>query len=279
MPDFGKIGDGEVSPPQRFEKGIDMRSRRLLGCVVGLLLAVTGCGAVTTGTARAPSATPSADSTPQGVPAGCGSGQARDLDSTLRIIKDGPDCAGSTNRFWQQQLGSRWTPAKFISYDDGHLPDSKCAEGGAPADFADNAFYCPLDDVVAFSNQLMDRLFANGGPYLPVVVLQHELGHRANHLGHTVGVVSRSEENQADCEAGATTHFAENAKRLPLADVFRSAGLLFKLGDVSNFGDETANDPGAHGTPPQRLFAFTRGYVQGIGICDDLGRNPTGHTT
>jgi predicted metalloprotease len=236
-----------------------------------------------TGSAEGPSAgssaSPKADSTPQTVPADCATGLATDVEGALRIIKDGPECPGSTNRFWQQKLGSRWTPAKIISYDDGSLPDSKCAEdGGTPADFADNAFYCPLDDVVAYSNQLMNRLFQQGGPYLPVVVLQHELGHRANHLGGNEGVASRSEENQADCEAGATTKFAQKAGRLPFADALKSAKLLFELGDVSNFGDETANDPGAHGTPPQRAIAYGRGYFQGLGVCARLGRDATGHT-
>jgi predicted metalloprotease len=256
-----------------------MRSR-LLGIAVGLVLALTACGSATPGSAGATpagSGSPKADSTPQTVPAGCGSGEAKDVESALRIIKDGPECPGSTNRFWHQQLGDKWTDAKFISYDDGSRPASKCAEDGNPDDFADNAFYCPLDDIVAFSNQLMDRLYREGGPYLPVVVLQHELGHRANHLAGTTGVVSRSEENQADCEAGVTTKFARSADRLPVSDALKSAKLLFELGDVSNFGNETASDPGAHGTPPQRLIAYGRGYFGGIRSCVAVGRNPAGH--
>jgi predicted metalloprotease len=260
-----------------------MPSRRLLGCVVGLMLALTACGNSTTGTSDSQpqagaSASPAADSTPQPEPSDCGTGEARDLESALRIVKDGPECAGGTNRFWREQLGDEWTTPKIISYDDGDLPDSQCAEDGTAEDFADNAFYCPLDDVIAFSNQLMERLIAEGGPYLPVVVLQHELGHRANKVGDMQGVVSRSEENQADCQAGASTRFALNEGRLPFADALRSAKLLFELGDVSNFGDETADDPGAHGTPPQRVVAYGRGYFQGIGVCDDLGRDRTGHT-
>jgi predicted metalloprotease len=254
---------------------------RLLGGLVGLLL-LTACGSVTTGSgggaSAGSSASPKAGSTPQTVPADCATGLATDVENALRIIKDGPECPGSTNKFWQQKLGSTWTPAKIISYDDGSRPDSKCAEDGSPDDFADNAFYCPLDDVVAYSNQLMTRLFQQGGPYLPVVVLQHELGHRANHLADTQGVVSRSEENQADCEAGATTKFAQKAGRLPFTDALKSAKLLFELGDVSNFGDETANDPGAHGTPPQRAIAYGRGYFQGLNVCAGLGRDATGHT-
>lgn len=258
-------------------------ARAVIAVLIAVLIAVsaaaTACGPVSGSSSggRGAGAPPTAASTPIPVPASCGGGLARDVDSALRIIRDGPDCPGSTNRFWRAQLGNRWTDAKFISYDDGDLPESRCAEGGSASDFADNAFYCPLDDVVAFSNQLMNRLYVQGGPYLPVVVLQHELGHRANRIAGQQGVVSRSEENQADCEAGATTHFAYSAKRLPASDAVRSAKLLFELGDVSNFGDETANDPDAHGTPPQRLAAYTRGYFQGITVCDDIGRNATGH--
>jgi predicted metalloprotease len=251
--------------------------RRLAGCVAGLaLLAAAGCAS--SGLSRTTGPTPPVAATPVTAPPDCGSGTARDVESALRILSDGPDCPGSTNRFWREQIGATWTPPTFISYDDGTRPDSRCAKDEDVDAFADNAFYCPLDDKVAFSNQLMDRLYQQGGPYLPVVVLQHELGHRANHLANVEGVVSRSEENQADCEAGATTRFAYVAHRLPGADALRSAGLLFQLGDVSNFGSETADDPGAHGTPPQRVAAFGRGYFQGIRICDDLGRNPLGHT-
>jgi predicted metalloprotease len=252
---------------------------RLLLCVAGLLLATTACSGTTGGSTRnRPSGGASSGGTVVPAAAACGSGVATDLAGALRIIQDGVSCAGSTNRFWSQQLGSKWTPATFLSYDDGTLPKSRCARGGAAADFADNAFYCPLDDVVAYSNQLMNRLYRTGGPYLPVVVLEHELGHRANHIADQQGVVSRSEENQADCEAGTTTHFAESAHRLPLADVLRSAKLLFELGDVSNFGAETANQPGAHGTPPQRLIAFSRGYLNGLRACRVLGQSPTGRT-
>jgi predicted metalloprotease len=253
------------------------------GVVVGLLLLTTACGTVTSGSAggqpsNGRSASPAVGSTPRAVPADCATGVATDVENALRIIEDGPRCPGSTNQFWEQKLGSKWTPARIISYDDGSLPKSKCASGGSPNDFADNAFYCPLDDVVAYSNQLMQRLFQQGGPYLPVVVLQHELGHRANRIADTEGVVSRSEENQADCEAGATTRFAQKAGRLPFTDALKSAKLLFELGDVSNFGHETAADPGAHGTPPQRFTAYGRGYLQGLRVCASLGRNPTGHT-
>ena len=58
-----------------------------------------------------------------------------------------------------------------------------------------------------------NSLYATGGPYLPVVVLEHELGHRANEIDDTIGPISRSEENQADCDAGVTTAYARTAQQ------------------------------------------------------------------
>src|SRR3954464_10123271 len=121
-----------------------MRSR-FLGVVVGLMLVTAACGSTTTGSAGtqpATSASPAADSTPQTVPPNCGGGIPPDVQGALRIITDGPDCPGSTNQFWRRQLGDKWTTPTIISYDDGDLPDSTCADGGNPEDFVDNAFYC-----------------------------------------------------------------------------------------------------------------------------------------
>jgi predicted metalloprotease len=181
------------------------------------------------------------------------------------------------NTFWRQQLGAAWTPVKLVPYRDGQRPQDACGgEVADPTQLAENAFYCPEDDTIAYSEDLLGQLAAAGGPYLPVVVLEHEEGHRANRLGNHVGAISRSEENQADCEAGASTRFARNARRLPLTDVFNSASLLYQLGDRQAFGRERASDPGAHGTPHQRLVAFTRGYLQGLPACNRLGRSRTG---
>jgi predicted metalloprotease len=200
-----------------------------------------------------------------------------DLASATAILTDPPGCPGAVNTFWRQQLGAAWTPIKLVPYRDGQRPRDACGgEVADPTQFAENAFYCPQDDTIAYSEDLLGQLAQVGGPYLPVVVLEHEEGHRADRLGNHVGAISRSEENQADCDAGASTRFARNARRLPLTDVFNSASLLYQLGDRQAFGRERASDPGAHGTPHQRLVAFTRGYLQGLPACIRLGRSRTG---
>jgi predicted metalloprotease len=203
---------------------------------------------------------------------------AVDLETTVAILTDGPECPGSVNEYWHQELGNLWTEPTFISYRDGQIPDNACTEDITdPDEVADNAFFCSADDTISYSEDLLDKLYEEGGPYLPVVVLEHELGHRANYIARSVGVISRSEENQADCDAGLTTAWARTYHRLPFSDVLKSAGLLYTLGDTRNFGDEIALSPDAHGSPSQRVIAFSRGYAQNsVKVCRALGTSETG---
>jgi hypothetical protein len=256
------------------------------GLVVAATLAVSACGSSSTGVSGTlgSSGSPSSAPAPAGtsstttVPAGCHSGIAHDVESTLAILTDPADCPGSVNQFWTQQLGSQWTEPTFVAYSDGQVPRDACgAADGNADDFADNAFYCPTDDTVAYSRELLDSLFQKGGPFLPVVVLMHELGHRADRIAGVVGPISRSEENQADCSAGVETAFARTAHRLPFTDVLSGARLLFQLGDTRHFGAELASSPDAHGTPAQRLIAYSRGYLQhNIKVCRTIGQSSTG---
>ncbi len=253
---------------------------RMGGWVAAVMLAVTACGSsaggsvsgtVTTSGPPTPAATPA-------LPAGCHGGVAHDIQSTLAILTDPSNCPGSVNEYWTEQLGGRWKTPTFVAYSDGQVPQDACgAADGNAGDFSDNAFYCPSDDTVAYSRELLDGLFQKGGPFLPVVVLMHELGHRADHILGVVGPISRSEENQADCSAGVTTAFARTAHRLPFTDVLGAAKLLYQLGDTRHFGSELASSPDAHGTPAQRLIAFSRGYLQhNIKVCRTIGQSPTG---
>jgi uncharacterized protein len=229
----------------------------------------------TTGPSDAPSPTPTVS-----LPPGC-HGMAVDLETTVAILTDGSECPGSVNQYWHQELGNLWTEPTFISYRDGQIPKTACTEDITdPDEVADNAFFCSADDTVSYSEDLLDKLYDEGGPYLPVVVLEHELGHRANFIARSEGVISRSEENQADCDAGLTTSWARTNHRLPFADVLKSAGLLYTLGDTRNFGDEIALSPNAHGSPSQRVIAFSRGYAQNkVSVCRALGQSPTGSVT
>jgi predicted metalloprotease len=207
----------------------------------------------------------------------CG-GRATDLAGALRIVTDPTGCPGAVNTFWRSQLGDAWTPPRIVQYRNGEVPAVACATADPdPDQFANNALYCPADDSVAFSVEFMNELAAMD-PNYPLYVLLHELGHRADRIAGTVGVVSRAEENQADCLTGLQVNAAEDAERLDLLDAFQGAVLFFSLGDARGgwFDREAAAAPDAHGTPRQRAQAFGFGYLRDLDYCNGLGRSPTG---
>lgn len=253
---------------------------QLGGVLSAITLALAGCGSGKPTAATTPSQpTSSPSSSPSAsLPAGCHGGVAHDVASAVEILTDASNCPGSVNAYWSDQLGDRWTPTKYLSYRDGEIPNNACGhqEGSTADDFADNAFYCPLDDTIAYSSDLLNSLYKQGGPYLPVVVLEHEVGHRADEIDDSVGRISRSEENQADCDAGVTTAYARTAGRLPLSDVFSAGRLLYQLGDTRHFGSEIATSEDAHGSPAQRVIAFGRGYLQHLDACRTLGESADG---
>jgi predicted metalloprotease len=244
-----------------------------IAALVLSVAAATGCA----GSASTGSATDGSEVTPAA--AGQCGGPAGDLNSALRIMTDPMGCPGAVNTLWRRELGNAWTPVRFVPYRDGEVPNDACGARSPNADdFADNALYCRLDDTVAYSVDFMAELYQQGGPTYPMFVLMHEIGHRANRVADAVGVVSRAEENQADCVAGHEAKFAHDAGRLPLRDVFGGALLFYNLGDTRGHGwfDREAAAADAHGTPRQRAQAFSFGYLRSLEVCRRLGRSPTG---
>ncbi len=269
-----------VHHPDDMRKSGAVRALKLGAIAAVITVSAAACGGSSTRTASSTAGSTTAPaplpSPTVSLPPGC-HGMAVDLETTVAVLTDGVECPGSVNRYWHEQVGELWTEPTFIAYRDGEIPGTECADGvDDPEEFAQNAFYCPADDTVSYSADLLDMLYEEGGPYLPVAVLEHELGHRANAIARTTGVISRSEENQADCDAGVTTAYARTAHRLPFSDVVGAARLLYKLGDTRNFGGEIADSPDAHGSPSQRVIAFSRGYLQDIRTCRLLGRSGTG---
>ncbi|MBL7493411.1 neutral zinc metallopeptidase [Frankia sp. AgB1.9] len=241
---------------------------------VGMLSGCNPVDSTTTASTTSPAAAPGGSG---GTAAGsdCGGAATTEADA-LKVITGPVGCPGAVNTFWAQQLGSVWTAPRFVVYRDGQIPDDQCgAQDRNADDFKGNAFYCRLDDTVAYSQDFMARLYQQGGPSFPMFVLMHELGHRVSRLTNRVGVVSRSEENQADCLAGTEAKFSHDAKRLPGVDVAKGSVLFFSLGD-SWFHKESPSDPDAHGTPDQRAAAFLTGYRHDTGKCFALGQSTSG---
>lgn len=254
---------------------------RRLTAVAAVLAAVAlaGCNDNVIGLDPNPAGSTSGGGTnPVNDPGDCG-GEAVDLDSALRIVTDPIGCPGAVNTLWYEQLGSTWTPMTIVEYHDGELPAVACATPDTtPDDFAYNALYCPEDDTIAYSIEFMTDLYNQGGAAYPLFVLLHEVGHRETHLSGTVGVVSRAEENQADCIAGFEAKFADQANRIDIGDAIGGALLFFQLGDTQGgwFDEEAAAAPDAHGTPLQRAESLGSGYLRDLDVCHRIGQSPIG---
>ncbi|WP_066064306.1 metalloprotease [Frankia sp. EI5c] len=247
----------------------------LLAAVVGGGL-LAGCGALESTVAEDGTVTAAGPPAPAG---GCG-GPVKTVQDVEAVISEPAGCPGAVNTYWAKELGDLWTTPRYVSYRDGEIPPIACSEGETdPAAFAGNALYCTLDDTIAYSVDFMTELHNLGGPSYPMFVVMHELAHRAATLSDREGVVSRAEENQADCLAGEQARAAANADRLDLGDALSGAQLFFSLGDTRDrgwFDNETATADGAHGTPRQRLQAFGFGYLRDSSTCYRLGESPTG---
>jgi predicted metalloprotease len=125
-----------------------------------------------------------------------------------------------------------------------------------------NAFYCRLDKTVYVDDALVRRL----RDYAAVAVLAHEWGHAVQDQTGTLSWALDhryylGKELQADCYAGTFTRWASKRKLLAKGDYKEAVAMLDEFGDFPFLYDRFS--PGAHGTSPQRIAWFTRGYKGG----------------
>lgn len=153
-------------------------------------------------------------------------------------------------------------------------PPPKCG-GTGKADYqeiAQNAFYCPQNDYVAWDTvNLTNDLLANFGPYTLAIVVAHELGHAIQERhgildGRFITFVT---EQQADCFAGAYTQHVQQggskAFKVTLTDLDNAIGGFLLIRDP--VGTDTVNDVQAHGSAFQRINAFEDGLQGGTAKC------------
>lgn len=254
--------------------------RRVLAAVLVTTIAVSGCGQVAD---QDPLATANED--------GDGWGFEGDLDEEIdeRIDPEtnvGDDDAPTSDQvvqaalldveaFWERSYEDLYGD-EYERIDGGYWaygPDTEVPPCGDPPpsydDIAQNAFYCPSDDLIAWDNEtLVPQLYDEFGGFTLGLVFAHEFGHaiqaRSGELGNDTIVT----ELQADCFAGAWTADVEAGNSdyfaLTLADLDRAvAGFLTLRDGVGT----SADDPAAHGTGFDRIGAFSEGFEQGLERC------------
>ena len=155
----------------------------------------------------------------------------------------------------------------------GMTPDVEGASqcGGAYSDVEGNAFYCKLDDTVAWdAAELLPDLQKKYGDFVVPIVLAHEWGHAIqNRSGFfDQNQLTVTSELQADCFAGAwSAHAKESgAFKVNAAELDKAlAGIL----DLRDSPGSSAEDPNAHGSGFDRVSAFQDGFDGGAEKCKD----------
>jgi predicted metalloprotease len=199
---------------------------------------------------------------------GLDGGSAPDSDTVVEAAL--LDVEAFWSRHYEEVYGAPYEPISggFWAYG----PDSDQPPCGEPpptyADIAQNAFYCPPDDLIAWDNvALVPQLYEEFGGFTVGIVFAHEFGHAVQERAAVRGATVMT-ELQADCFAGAWTADVEAGGSeyfdVRLDDLDKAVSGFLTLRDGVG---TSAQDPAAHGTGFDRIGAFSEGYEQGLERC------------
>jgi predicted metalloprotease len=184
-------------------------------------------------------------------------------------------------QYWREQMpanfdGKKFEPVKKLtSYDSTRKGMELCRLSTAGMS---NAFYCSLDDSIAWDRgDLLPMLHDGFGPLAVVTVLAHEMGHAVQYkLGAVSGINQATpsiiKEQQADCYAGNFFRWMAEGK----SEHFRIStgpGLNKVLATMFFIRDEVGasfQKQGAHGNAFDRVAAFQFGFSGGPRRCAQI---------
>jgi predicted metalloprotease len=158
-----------------------------------------------------------------------------------------------------------------------YSPDTPQADlppcGGAVSynDIAQNAFYCPADDLIAWDRDgLVGPFIDKFGAFTAALVMAHEYGHAIQTRSGDSAMDSVYTELQADCFAGAWVAYVADGNsdvfEADLSEIDAALGGLITIRDVPG---SSPDDPSAHGSGFDRVSAFSDGLFDGATRCAD----------
>jgi len=174
--------------------------------------------------------------------------------------------------YWSQALpanfkGRKFDPVKrLVSYDSTGKGVEICRTSTAGVA---NAFYCSLDDSIAWDRgDLLPMLNDAFGPMSVVTVLAHETGHAVQYkLGAESGITQATptiiKEQQADCYAGNFFRWIAEGKSKHFR-ISTGPGLnqvLATMFFIRDAAGTSAEKQGAHGSAFDRVAAFQFGFA------------------
>ncbi len=188
----------------------------------------------------------------------------------ISVGGEGTGGGGDIDQFWKQEFPKLGTNTAYVSprarYSyypvPGRIPRTACVPRNAdPKTLANNAFYCPEDQIIAWDENFLWSQYERYGDMAPVTILAHEWGH---HIQRLAGypAFSVQAELQADCYAGLYTKNAETRGYLEEGDVQEAMYSLYDAGNPA-FDNSLWFAPGEHGSPEERAKAYLTGYQTG----------------
>jgi predicted metalloprotease len=180
--------------------------------------------------------------------------------------------------FWNERMpadfdGQKFTPlAQLVSYDSKDKALKLCQTSTAGLV---NAFYCSLDDSIAWDRGvLLPELTKQFGKMSVVTVLAHETGHAVQFkLGGKSNITQASKtilkEQQADCYAGAFFRWIADgkSKRFQISTGEGINNVLATMFFIRDPVGTAADRQGAHGLAFDRVFGFQAGFSEGPPRC------------
>ncbi len=136
-------------------------------------------------------------------------------------------------------------------------------------DVAQNAFYCPAADLVAWDDeQLIPSMQEQFGDFSLAIVMAHEMGHAVQTRSSFSGTFTVTKEQQADCFAGAWVASVANGHSkhfsVQLEDLDASVAGFLQLRDHPG---SNGLEGDAHGSAFDRIGAFQDGFEKGAVAC------------
>jgi predicted metalloprotease len=252
---------------------IKTNSKRMRRVIAGMALAVlaTGCGVTSSATL---STTHEANDKPRHTTTSTTEPEKIDPD-LQEVLDDTSDVVTLLDDYYGQNIEGYQSPDQLIFYvtgegvvhDDGTVGPEMPTCGGKDVGEQQNAFYCPSDNTVIASLDLLLDEQKSIGDSFTFVVFAHEYGHSAQAaVGFEPSTDYDTTELQADCYAGAFIQYEADSGQLVIEDG-DEAELNQSIAAVADDYGSSEGGAGEHGTLAQRATAFEHGRAEGAAAC------------
>ena len=190
-----------------------------------------------------------------------------DLDRTEKNIEWARQYLGKTWKGFLLLRGRQYKQPMVIDGGRAVFSDIPWRCTGGTVFQLDNAAYCPADNAISYDGFFLAGLskkigqqIHSPGDFAAIVAVAHEHGHALQHQLGITRTFDFSNEQNADCFAGATARQMRLDGVLHARDVDEAKAVLTLLADSRRAGPFENN---VHGDWIQRIGAFNMGY--GIG--------------